>query len=224
MDEEPQEIPAPPDPQDQPFRGVMIDTETGGFQARKHALLQIGAVAFSVCPHCARVEIDDVLSIDVKPAAGFNITKGALRTIGMTRDQVLHRPTAIAEGAAIADLARFLDTYADRSAWAWAASFDADFIYRATKRSLARNAVEEDAAKRLLALPRTLCCARQLAMAQAALKIHAVDKTSLDTWAGRFGLQDGKRGPHNAVGDAILAINVMARLIGPLRRLSGGGE
>ena len=73
------------------FRGflpVVVDVETGGFDAGKDALLEIGAVILSVEPD-GRVVQRESLSVHVQPFAGANIEAAALAVNGIRVDNPL---------------------------------------------------------------------------------------------------------------------------------------
>lgn len=73
------------------FRGflpVVVDVETGGFDAQRDALLEIGAVILSVEPD-GRVVQRESLAVHVQPFAGANIEAAALAVNGIKVDNPL---------------------------------------------------------------------------------------------------------------------------------------
>jgi ribonuclease T len=76
------------------FRGflpVVIDVETGGFNAATDALLEIAAVTVTIDNH-GLLKPDKTLSFHIKPFEGANIEKAALEFTGIN----LHHPLRIA--------------------------------------------------------------------------------------------------------------------------------
>ena len=73
------------------FRGflpVVVDVETGGFNAQTDALLEVGAVILSVEPD-GRVVQRESLAVHVEPFAGANIESAALAVNGIKVDNPL---------------------------------------------------------------------------------------------------------------------------------------
>lgn len=86
------------------FRGympVIVDVETGGFNAKTDALLQIAAVTLDM-DEDGTLKLDKTIEFNVEPFAGANIEQSALDFTGIKLDCTERR--AIAEHAALTDV------------------------------------------------------------------------------------------------------------------------
>lgn len=86
------------------FRGympVIVDVETGGFNAKTDALLQIAAVTLDM-DEDGTLKLDKTIEFNVEPFEGANIEQSALDFTGIKLDCTERR--AIAEHAALTDV------------------------------------------------------------------------------------------------------------------------
>jgi ribonuclease T len=83
------------------FRGylpVVVDVETGGFDSREHALLEIAAVVIAMDGE-GTLELGEEVSCKVKPYDGLTIEASALAFNGINLEE--HNASAISEADAV---------------------------------------------------------------------------------------------------------------------------
>lgn len=84
----PDACPAPPSPLARRFRGylpVVVDVETGGFDATRHALLEIAAVPLDLDAD-GRLTLGETASAHLVPAPGMQIDPQSLEVTGIDLD------------------------------------------------------------------------------------------------------------------------------------------
>ncbi|WP_024889986.1 ribonuclease T [Luteimonas huabeiensis] len=84
----PDASPAPPSPLARRFRGylpVVVDVETGGFDATRHALLEIAAVPLDLDAD-GRLTLGETASAHLVPAPGMQIDPQSLEVTGIDLD------------------------------------------------------------------------------------------------------------------------------------------
>ncbi|MGJ8513619.1 ribonuclease T [Carnimonas bestiolae] len=90
----------------QRFRGylpVVIDVETGGFNPRQDALLEIGATLVTMDEHGQLVP-DQHFSAHITPFEGANVEQSALDFTGIRLDSPLRQQAAVSESEALGEL------------------------------------------------------------------------------------------------------------------------
>ncbi|ANF57610.1 ribonuclease T [Halotalea alkalilenta] len=90
----------------QRFRGflpVVIDLETGGFNARGDAILEIGATLLTM-DDLGQLLPDETLSVHIEPFEGANIEQSALDFTGIRLDSALRQEAAVSETQALGEL------------------------------------------------------------------------------------------------------------------------
>lgn len=128
------------------FRGflpVIVDVETGGFNASTDALLEVAATLVTLQPD-GRLEPGETLSFNVEPFEGANIEASALEFTGIDPENPLRDalPEAIALGEVFSRVRREVrETGCNRAILVGHnAHFDAGFLNAATARcDLKRN-------------------------------------------------------------------------------------
>jgi ribonuclease T len=132
---------APPTPMARRFRGflpVVIDVETGGFNPKTDALLEIAAVIVSMDDK-GDLQPQETLSFHVKPFAGSNIEAAALKVNGIDPWHPL-RP-ALDEKEALARIFKSVREAMQAAGCTRAvlvghnANFDHSFLYAAAERA-----------------------------------------------------------------------------------------
>lgn len=92
------------------FRGylpVVIDVETGGFNSKTDALLEISAVLLSVNDQ-GNWFIDETISRYVNPFEGANLDKAALEFTGIDPEHPFRKQIAVSEKEALQDVFRLV--------------------------------------------------------------------------------------------------------------------
>ncbi len=92
------------------FRGfypVVVDVETGGFNEKKDALLEIGALTLKIDAN-GLMAIDQSYSCHINPFEGANMDPASLEVNGIDPYHPFRMATAIEEEAAIRELFRFI--------------------------------------------------------------------------------------------------------------------
>ncbi|MFD2189729.1 ribonuclease T [Pistricoccus aurantiacus] len=82
---------------------VVVDMETGGFDAKRDAILEIAAVTLSM-DNEGNLLSDETFSFNINPFEGANIEQSALDFTGIRLDSALRRQTAVSEGEAIKEI------------------------------------------------------------------------------------------------------------------------
>ncbi|MEX2353198.1 MAG: ribonuclease T [Gammaproteobacteria bacterium] len=90
----------------QRFRGylpVVVDVETGGFDASRDALLEISAVMLDINEQ-GNWFVDDTITRYVNPFEGANLDKAALEFTGIDPDHPFRKQIAVSEKTALQDI------------------------------------------------------------------------------------------------------------------------
>ena len=90
----------------QRFRGflpVVVDLETGGFNAQRDALLEIAAVTLTMDAQ-GNLMPDDTYAFHVRPFEGANIEQAALDFTGIDLDSPLRQQVALSEHDALGEI------------------------------------------------------------------------------------------------------------------------
>ena len=92
------------------FRGylpVVVDVETGGFDARTDALLEIAAITLNVNSE-GIWHLDETITRYINPFAGANLDKAALDFNGIDPDHPFRKEIAVSEKTALQDVFRVI--------------------------------------------------------------------------------------------------------------------
>ncbi len=93
------------------FRGffpVVVDVETGGFNEKKDALLEIGALTLKIDER-GLMAIDETYSCHINPFEGANMDPASLEVNGIDPYHPFRVATAIEEEEALRELFRFIN-------------------------------------------------------------------------------------------------------------------
>ncbi len=88
------------------FRGfmpVVVDVETGGFNAATDALLEIAAVTLNV-DEDGQWDLEETINRHVQPFEGANMDKAALEFTGIDPDHPFRQQIAVSERTALSDI------------------------------------------------------------------------------------------------------------------------
>ncbi|MGO2133166.1 MAG: ribonuclease T [Halomonas sp.] len=85
------------------FLPVVVDLETGGFNARQDAILEIAAVTLTMDPE-GNLMPDETHAFHVRPFAGANVEQSALDFTGIKLDAPLRQQMAVSEAEALGDI------------------------------------------------------------------------------------------------------------------------
>jgi len=88
------------------FRGylpVVVDVETGGFDANRDALLEISAVVLNVNEQ-GNWFLDETVTRYINPFEGANLDKAAMAFTGIDPDHPFRRQIAVSEKTALQDV------------------------------------------------------------------------------------------------------------------------
>ena len=92
------------------FRGylpVVVDVETGGFDARTDALLEIAAITLDVNSE-GIWHLDETITRYINPFTGANLDKAALDFNGIDPDHPFRKEIAVSEKTALQDVFRMI--------------------------------------------------------------------------------------------------------------------
>jgi ribonuclease T len=84
---------------------VVVDLETGGFNAQRDALLEVAAVTLTMDPE-GNLLPDATYAYHLKPFEGANIEQAALDFTGIKLDDPLRQQVAVSEAEALGELFR----------------------------------------------------------------------------------------------------------------------
>lgn len=84
---------------------VVVDLETGGFNAERDALLEIAAVTLTMEPD-GRLKPDATYAHHIKPFEGANVEQSALDFTGIRLDDPLRQQVALSEADALGEIFR----------------------------------------------------------------------------------------------------------------------
>jgi DNA polymerase III epsilon subunit-like protein len=104
---------------------VFLNTETGGLDPTRDALLAIGAVRFEA--RDGGLYVTDETRWLVRPAIDLTVSRGALRVQGLSWSD-LDNPERVHESDAISGIWRYVGGLRNEQIWAHNADFDARFI------------------------------------------------------------------------------------------------
>lgn len=192
---------------------VFFDCETGGLDPKTCTLTQVAAVKATAWQN-GDVDISAPVNLLIKPVEGKELSQRALQVQGRTPEQVMAHPLTTWE--AIQQLRDWYQQYAPGlPCYAWYAPFDAGFI----ENNLCGSLHMKHASFLGNFLPRDARDARAIAQLLIDMGLMPVKGSSLQTVARHFGLAQAE--PHDALSDAVLGAQVLARMLGLLR---GGRE
>ena len=205
------------------MKGIFLDTETGGLEAKTDALCSIAVVSFDLslpldqCLVCWDQEL-----VCVPMDSPLRVAPEALKVQGITREQLADSAHRLSESDALTNISHYLfgqPREFSGNVWAWNAPFDSAFIGEALCRTRSACGFLDS---------RSMLCARQLAMCSHAaglvrgpVKWRGASQqrlTSLSAWAQFYGMVQPE--PHDALTDAQIGAKVLWHL---LRTRRGGG-
>src|SRR5690554_7534321 len=95
------------------FLPVVVDMETGGFNAERDAILEIAAVTLTMDAE-GNLLPDSTYAFHVTPFEGANVEQSALDFTGIRLDDPLRQQVALAEAEALGEIFRPVDRKSTR--------------------------------------------------------------------------------------------------------------
>ncbi len=198
------------------MKGVFIDVETGGLDAKVHALTQVGAIAFEINVGQEPVILETFSQL-VSPSQWLAVSPGALdlqhRTLGELRK------SGADESDVYIALIGFLCKHIGESAqwpgmiWAQDAAFDHSFCRALEKRAklndLFGDRCDWNCTKRLWTLLR-------------GLGAHNETRTSLKHIIAYYGIRGEDEQTHDAADDAMVSVIALSHMINDLAQVFKG--
>lgn len=176
---------------------VVVDTETGGLRADRHALLSLAAV------DSVRGEAFHAL---IRPSADWIVEAGALEVNGLTLDFL--RDAGRAESVVMAEFAAWMDARRGSMVAGCNVAFDIGFLEAAAKRSGLKWQ-----AGRSLDLRGAAWLAYETKGLELAIGKDGNPKLSLDSISNALGLSRTTE-KHDALEDALLTMACFRELLG----------
>lgn len=203
----------------QSYRGLYIDTETGGLDPELHALTSICVAEFTLFPD-AEPEMGTI-NLRIIPADGWHVTPRALEVQGLTHAEIYHDTTRITESAAVEKLARWLvggeGLWEPLPIWAHNAGFDRGFVSALANR---RDLPKGHLVRQLAGRDSRWSCTRYLAeyliqkgKLEMPRKPDGTGSVSLDPLMERLGISGRQGEGHDAHEDVRLGVEVLDRLL-----------
>ncbi|MFA5037138.1 MAG: exonuclease domain-containing protein [Candidatus Izemoplasmatales bacterium] len=204
------------------MRGIYIDCETGGLDAKVHGLVSVGAVAFEIDvtnPDRAII-LGDYLS-HVQPVRELGYTEGAYAVHGISVDWL--KKNGQPEETVYTELVGFIKSFLQPDEpfagrlWAHNAPFDHSFVKALEDRVLY---IAGDTMPCMTPVIHDRCdwsCTKNLWCVLRGLGIHNV-RCKLDDIIDYYGIIDPRQGQHDAYTDAKLGIEVLRHMLFDLKK------
>ena len=206
------------------MRGIYIDTETGGLDAKVHGLVSVGAVAFEIdVINPVKYTILDSYIGYIKPVRTsygvrcleYSIEAEAIHGIGLDWLEANGQPEAEIHSDLVSFIQKYLqpdEPFAGRL-WAHNAPFDHGFVKAMENRVFVCTSGEG-------MMFHDRCdwsCTKNLWCVLRGLGVHNV-RCKLDDIIDHYGIVDPRGGQHNALTDAMLGIEVLRHMLFDLKR------
>lgn len=189
------------------MRGIFIDTETGGLDPKRDALLSLAAVAFEIDKQGAWV-LDD-FSVMIQPGEFTSVSLKALSLQGESWSGLEHSKR-IPEQEALLRFSEWLRDYPSIPFFAHHASLDRDFLAEANRRS-AGGIDSRTVTGRHAPWVCTIVLANwNIARGVMSMPANGLSLDSLSDALGVMGRTS--TGGHNALEDARIGVRILAEL------------
>lgn len=177
---------------------IIIDTETGGLDPRRHALVEVGALHVETGAEFHRI---------VKPYPSYEMEPEALRKNGYTPEILMEIGTEEAE--VVVDFAKWMLSHPVQD---WAGSnpgFDRDFIHAAME----RHGMAYRLPRRPVGVENLAWMADQMGVIVLPVGKDGRKSAGLDSVLKALGMEDRGDNPHDALGDCRLTRDVLQKLL-----------
>ncbi len=175
---------------------LVIDTETGGLDWRRCALVSVGAI---------HAESGAEFSMLIRPHEGLDLDAGAMEVTGLQRDHLLEHGTD--EGDALRMFAMWLHVFGPQEWCGCNPEFDRGFL----DAGFARHGIEKRLPRRPVCLQTLAWLAADRGLISLAVGSNGMPKRSLDAILEAVGLARSSA-KHDALEDARLTLGAYRKI------------